>query len=198
MKFNKNYFIIVIVIFFILISLWYIQKIMKFENNNSYENDYFIETTTEYITETTTEFFEMKVYITGEVINEGVYTVSKGDRICDVVQKAGGFTENADIESINMASYVKDEEHIVIRNIDEHIDKTENSIQNNNDDYKININKATVEELKSLDGIGDSIAKNIIEYRENNGNFKTVEQLKEVSRIGPKLFEKLKNNVTIS
>ena len=218
MKINKNGIIVVVIAFVVILALWFAYQILNSQKNvievsniedttvtmESYEND--IETTMT---------SEIKVYITGEVKKAGVYSAYDGDRICDVVEKAGGLTDKADIESVNMAEYVKDEEHIKIGNIND-INKQTND-NNSNSEGKtakynvsanydisvntgngiININTASAEELKTLKGIGDTIAGNIIEYRNSNGNFKNIEEIKKVSRIGDKLFEKIKPYITV-
>lgn len=200
MNINKYHFIIVAVALFSISGLWYVSTIIdsgkKIETSFSepettYSYDFETETDTE-------EMKEIKVYITGEVKKQGVYSASENDRICDIVDMAGGFTDKADIESVNMAEHIKDEQHIIIGNVDEHIDKSENSIQNNKKDNLIDINTADKDELKKLSGIGDVLAQNIIDYRENNGPFKTIDEIKNVSRIGSKLFEKLKSHIKVS
>ncbi len=202
MNVNKYHFIIVAVALFSISGLWYVSTIIDggkeietvfSESETAYSYD--IETEVETDTE---EVKEIKVYITGEVKKQGVYSANENNRICDIVDMAGGFTDKADIESVNMAEYIKDEQHIIIGNVDEHIDKSENSIQNSKKDNLIDINTADKDELKKLSGIGDVLAQNIIDYRENNGPFETIDEIKNVSRIGSKLFERLKNHIKVS
>jgi len=208
MRINKYHFVIGIAALCSIIGLWYISLIfddrkavetLSYETESSTENFIYSEESTE------EEIHEIKVYITGEVKKPGVYLAEEDDRICDIVDKAGGFTDKADIESVNMAVHVKDEMHIIIGNIDENIDKPENSMQNDEkydlkdeSDGLIDINTADAEELKTLNGIGDVLANNIIEYRENNGPFKKIEDIENVPRIGDKLFEKIKKYIKVS
>lgn len=133
----------------------------------------------------------IKVYICGEVKNPGVYKIESDKRIVDLVEMAGGITENADINNINLALKLKDEDYIKIPS------KNLNNINNNQSDTKININTATVEELKKLPRVGDAIAKRIIEYREKYGRFKRIEDIKNVSGIGDKMFENIKDLICV-
>ncbi len=205
MRINKYHFAIGIAALCSIIGLWYISSVLderKAVEVISYETEWSTESFICDEESTEEEPREIKVYITGEVKNPGVYSAEEDDRICDIVDKAGGFTDKADIESVNMAAHIKDEMHVIIENIDERIDKSENTIQNNKKDYLedglIDINTANAEELKTLNGIGDVLADNIIEYRENNGPFKTIDDIKNVSRIGDKLFEKIKKYIKVS
>jgi len=206
MNVNKNHFIIVIVAILAIAGLWYISVIF---DNRKVSEAFSYETTEETsVIETETiseEKEEIKVYITGEVNKPGVYSAYEDDRICDIVEKAGGFTKKADSESANLAAYVTDEEHIIIKNIDDNANEDNNLTTSNkskklskNNNNIIDINKASAEELKTLDGIGDALSEKIIEYRENNGPFKSIDELKNVSHIGDKLFSKIKDYVKVS
>lgn len=99
-----------------------------------------------------------------------------------------------------MASDLSNHELIIIKNINDEVsqEKVENEIQSiEADDGKININTADINKLKEIPGIGDVKANSIIMYRESNGNFKSIEDLKNVDGIGEKTFEKIKNNIKI-
>ena len=123
------------------------------------------------------------------------------------MEKAGGFTENADKEKINLAEYVEDEQHIEIQSIVKEVDKTLDSGQNISDGNEsdnsknskglININTASQKELETLPSIGEVTAANIIEYREKNGGFSNISEIKKVSRIGDKIFERIKDLITV-
>lgn len=147
------------------------------------------------------------VDIKGMITNPGVYEVDKTARVNDVITLAGGLLEGADTSKINLAKVVEDEMTIIIYSKEEILEKykEENCVctpcEINNDacittteeeNKQININTATEEELKQIDGIGDSKAKAIIEYRNTNGPFKELEDLKNVSGIGENLFEQIK------
>ncbi len=139
-----------------------------------------------------------KVYISGEVVNPGVYDISLGDRIEDIINYAGGITKDANVTYINLAEKVTDEQHIIIPSEEEAkaIDTTSvvNQISTNS---KININKATISELTQLSGIGEVTAKSIVEFREANGNFTSIDDIKKVSGIGEKTFKKFKDQIDI-
>ncbi|AIS52119.1 ComE operon protein 1 [Thermoanaerobacter kivui] len=138
---------------------------------------------------------EIKVYVTGLVKNPGVYTMEEGERVIDAINKAGGPLEEADLTNINLAQKVKDEQMIIVPKKGEtnNISPT-STIQKNE---KININTATKEELQTLPGIGPVTAERIIEFRENKGSFKKIEDIMNVPRIGPKLFEQIKDKITV-
>lgn len=171
---------------------------------------------------------KIKVEIKGAVNGPGVYELNNDSRVIDIINLAGGLTENADISLINLSKKLTDEMVIIIYTREE-IENYNNSkikteyvyieVNNcpdpindacikeyeeekvNNDDSNedkiININKASIEELTTLSGIGESKAKLIIEYREQNGNFKNIEELSNVKGIGESLIEKIKDNITI-
>lgn len=145
------------------------------------------------------------VEIKGEVIKPGVYELKNGDRVIDLVNIAGGLTQNA-INNINMAKKLVDEDSINILSKEDILNKvSQENIENSNDELnenfnkeneknkKIDLNTASIEELKTVPGIGDVTAKNIVEYREINGKFKNIESLMEINRIGQKTFDKMKD-----
>lgn len=132
------------------------------------------------------------VYITGAVNNPGVVTLSKDARMVEALDAVGGLTDTADADAINLARKLKDEEKIHIPG--------EGEVSNtniNSESGLININTASLEELKSLPGVGDVIAQGIIDYREKNGNFIQLEELKNVTRIGDKVFEGVSQLITV-
>ena len=153
------------------------------------------------------------VDIKGMVNNPGVYEVEKGKRVNDVINMAGGLTEEADTSNINLAKIVTDEMAIIIYSKEEVLEKYKKDIcicdcpyiendaciieTNNSTANQININTASVEELMNLPGLGEAKAKSIIEYREKNGKFKSIENIKEVSGIGETIFEKIKDYITV-
>ncbi|SKA94712.1 competence protein ComEA [Caloramator quimbayensis] len=139
---------------------------------------------------------DIKVYITGEVKKPGVYSLKNGDRAEKAVELAGGFTERADKNSINLAMKLKDEDYIKV----ESTQSSSSSIQTNiqiNLSNKININTADKEQLKTLPRIGDSLAERIIDFRNKNGPFKRIEDIKKVSGIGDKMFENIKDKISV-
>ena len=121
--------------------------------------------------------------IKGEVVRPGVYYLNAGDHMQDLVLLAGGFTKSADINSINLVSVLEDNKCYVVAK-----DNNEETI---NEKYNlINVNTATKEELMTLDGIGSSKADAIIKYRQENGNFSSIDDLKNVSGITENIINK--------
>lgn len=146
------------------------------------------------------ESTKIVVDIKGEVKKPDIYWLKEDSIIEDLINIAGGVTEEGDLSKINRAEKLNNHEVIVIPNINDEENEGETIISstiNNNKDNKININTANSAELDSLSGIGPSKAEAIIKYREENGNFKTIEEIKNVTGIGEGLFEKFKENITI-
>lgn len=156
------------------------------------------------------------IHIVGEVINNGVFELDEGSRIIDAVNIAGGLTENADVSKINLAYILSDEMKIYIPNKNEEMNKyvyeseveyitnesgdnviERNKVESKEENILININKATQTELETLPGIGPSIALKIIEYREENGNYTSIEDLKNVSGIGDGKFDRIKDLICV-
>ena len=169
---------------------------------------------------------EIKVDIKGYVKNPGVYSFTTDVRVSDVIETSGGLLSGANTKNINLSKKVFDEmviiiysereleefkttskeecicertlndacfEYSVTNNISEYL--SEEKLSNNN--YSLlNINTASLEEFTSLNGVGESKAKAIIEYRETNGNFKNKEDLMEVSGIGESIYIKIKDLIT--
>ncbi|UOQ86066.1 helix-hairpin-helix domain-containing protein [Gracilibacillus salinarum] len=139
---------------------------------------------------------EVMVDIKGEVQQPGVYVMDVDDRVQDVVQKAEGFTEKANQELINLAERVYDEMIVQVpdKNSTDAVSLTGSIEKKEN---KIRINVADASEIQTIPGIGEVKAQAIIEYRETNGNFKTVEELTKVSGIGDKTVEKMKEFILV-
>ncbi|MFA5576537.1 MAG: helix-hairpin-helix domain-containing protein [Tissierellaceae bacterium] len=133
------------------------------------------------------------VHISGQVKFPGVIKIEEGKRLIDAVELLGGLKDQADIDRINLAKKLEDEEKIYIPKIGEEPreDMTYSS-EGTKSSGKININRATKSELSTLPGIGDVLADRIIEYREDSP-FKKIEDLKNVSGIGDKKFESVKD-----
>lgn len=147
---------------------------------------------------------EIKVYLIGQVKNPGVISLYEGDRLEDAIHLAGGILEEADLNRINLALRVKDEGMYYIPQIDEEIpDDIQNTAANNPDgstvnDKKVNINLADTNELQTLNRIGPVTAEKIIDYREKNGEFESIEEIMDVSGIGEKTFEGIKDDITVN
>ena len=138
------------------------------------------------------------VDVKGAVKSPGIYDLPVGSRINDAVQKAGGLTDNADSKSINLAQRISDEALVYVPTKEEATSQeSQSNTSNNKENKKVNLNKASVEELKQVKGLGAKRAQDIIDHRESNGKFKSVDDLKKVSGIGAKTIEKLKEYVTV-
>lgn len=191
------------------------------------EQEEIIEIVNQQVENVTEEINIIKVNIKGAVVNPGVYELDSNSRVEDAINISGGLTENADTSIINLSRKLNDESVIIIYTKEEvkkiksgnvviqYIEKEcncpeyENSAcidpdtlinDNSNEDdsnNKISLNKATLKELQTLSGIGESKAKAIIEYREKNGLFKSIEEIKKVKGIGDAVFNKIKENITI-
>ncbi|MCE5222144.1 MAG: helix-hairpin-helix domain-containing protein [Clostridium sp.] len=142
------------------------------------------------------------VEIKGEVKKPDVYTLNENAIIKELIEAAGGLTENADLSNINRAKKLQNHELVYIANKSDITkeDRNTNSELNTSNNQGVtnsivNINTATIEQLKTLNGIGDSKAKSIIEYREQNGGFKSKEDIKNVTGIGEKMFERIKEQI---
>lgn len=145
------------------------------------------------------------VYVCGCVKETKNVTLKEGSRISDAIDAAGGLTENADLTNINLAYILEDGEKIYIPKKGETIIDSNNTNSNSTSfstsfstkDSKININKATQTELELISGIGPSTALKIINYRKENGNFKKIEDIKNVPGIGDTKFNQIKDYITI-
>ena len=138
------------------------------------------------------------VDVKGAIKSPGVYEMKLGDRVIDVIEQAGGLHENADSNNINFAMKLVDEMVLYIPIVGEEttLEPTVGGVQNQGDG-KVNLNKASEAELQTLTGVGPAKATAIIEYRDQNGGFKKVEEIMEISGIGEKTFEKFKDQITV-
>lgn len=156
----------------------------------------------------------IRVDVKGMVKKAGVYELAKDSIVNDAIKKAGGLTSKADTTNVNLSKSLTNEMVIYIPKKEEVtksvvndalVDKSnsvgfidnESSNETTNTTTKVNINTATLKELITLSGIGESKAQAILEYRTKNGNFKTLEDLKKVSGIGEAAYEKIKDNICI-
>ena len=137
------------------------------------------------------------VDIKGEVKKPGVYQMKVGDRVKDAIDAAGGLTAEADSQKVNLAQRVEDQMVIVVPKVGEEAEAIPAGVtsKETSKEGKVNINTATVEELKTLKGVGEKKAEAIIEYRKKNGSFKTKEDLMKVRGIGKKLFESFEERI---
>lgn len=145
----------------------------------------------------------MKVHITGQINREGVYEIKDGDRLEDLINKAGGLSPDADSKSLNLAMKLEDQMKIYIPSKDEILDQedasTDQIISNadpSSQEGKININEASKEELMTLPNIGEKRAQAIIDYRQSK-KFETIEEIKNVTGIGDKFYQAMQDLITV-
>lgn len=156
------------------------------------------------------------VHVCGAVFNEGIIELEEGSRVVEAIEKAGGIREDAYTKDINLATKLEDGMKIYIPTIDEYnkketqensqnynsnivssVNSNTNNIKKETKSNKININTATQTELETLPGIGSSTALKIITYRKENGKFKTIEDIKNVSGIGNSKFNNIKDLIVV-
>ncbi|MDB6209475.1 helix-hairpin-helix domain-containing protein [Streptococcus oralis] len=150
--------------------------------------------------EESTEQDLITVDVKGAVKSPGIYDLPVGSRVHDAVQKAGGLTEQADSKSLNLAQKVSDEDLVYVPSKGEEAASQQTAsgtTPSSSKEKKVNLNRASLEELKQVKGLGGKRAQDIIDHREANGKFKSVDELKKVSGIGAKTIEKLKDYVTV-
>ena len=150
---------------------------------------------------------KVTVDVKGAVVKPGVYTLKVSARVTDAIQEAGGMTEDADAKSVNLAASLSDEEVIYVANKDENVSVLDQSdtgqVSNKggqavSKNGKINLNTATSEQLQTISGIGAKRAEDIVAYRESHGGFQSVGDLKNVSGIGDKTLDKIRESIYVA
>jgi competence protein ComEA len=202
---TQKIFLISITSFMLIIIGYYIMR--RGQNHDTFVMD-FSETASEIALaiDSNEDIEAIIVHITGEVRSSGILYLTEGARIADAIERAGGITTEADLSKVNLAYMLSDGQRIYIPHIESR--GTENIITEENGESivvggnsertrLININRATQTELETLAGIGPSTALRIIEHRRENGNFRNIDDLKNVSGIGETRFEAIRNNITI-
>lgn len=164
------------------------------------EDDIFVESTFSEDTQRS-ENKTITVYIKGEVKKPGVYKLKSGSIVDDLIKMAGGLTEEANPDSkLNLAKKLRDEDYIYVEKKVELSSSGANNIaavQPENKSEKVNINNATLKELDEIPGIGPVTAQKIIDYREKNGYFTSIEDLKKIGGIGEKTLDKFRDMIDI-
>lgn len=217
---KQKIFIITFIVIFILVLVYTIWNLTNSKDsyidvdedlmiNNSSTNNTIQNNINNGIIEATSE--KIVIYIIGSVGTPGIYELNVNSRVSDAVNAAGGLLEDADLSKINLAFKLEDGQKITIPSIN---DKTNEEVtyedfitsepgniisdsSSNNSNTKININTASQTELESLPGVGPSIAEKIINYRTENGNFKSIDDLKNVSGIGESKYNEIKLKICI-
>jgi competence protein ComEA len=138
------------------------------------------------------------VDVIGAVQQPGVYYLESPARIADAIEAAGGFAPDADREKINLASHLTDGQQVRVPRVGE-LAQTEpdSASAAESADSTVNINQADAAILDTLDGIGPATAEAIVEYRMSSGPFKQIEDIQDVKGIGPALFSKIKDQITV-
>ena len=201
---KKKIYIFLLILFICPISLFVKDKlsskeevyVLTDENNTLEDNQSSNEEIEELKKEDNIDNKEITVYISGEVKKAGIVILKSGDRLATAVEKLGGTTNKADLNKVNLAMKVDDEQHYIIPKIGEEVSEESVEVTNkevsSQESSKININTATIEELDTLPGVGEATANKIVNHRSENGEFKTVEEIKNVNGIGDKKFENIK------
>ena len=218
-RYRKQIIIGIIALIFIGILTTY--TIHKLKVNKKEEKEVVVKEDKKLEKKTTEKVDTYQVDIKGQIASPGIYKVDSDKRVMDVIMLAGGLSDNADTSVINLSKKVQDEMVIIIYSRDEVANfkqvkevekqvnnmcnqKDENALINNaciteenNNTSKVSINNASLEELMTLPGIGESKAKDIISYREKNNGFKELEEIMNISGIGESLFAKIKESITL-
>ena len=222
MKFVRKHKGKLFIIIFVLITIKTINDTYSFETESEVKTKKNETVTKKDEKEEKTKNETVLVDVKGEVNTPGVYELTSNNTVIDAINKAGGLTKISDTSNINLSKKLEDEMVIIVYSKAE-IQKMEedkivcppcnNACITEEDEKakldekeentaetpmgKININTADETTLQTLDGIGETKAKAIIEYRNKNGNFKTIEDIKNVSGIGDSVYEKIKDNITV-
>lgn len=206
---KREQIVILIIVFIVIISLGFkfiLKDIIKSEPTiiEQTNSDNFLEYDKIEEEPESKEESIIMVHISGQIYKPGLVELESGKRLKDAVELAGGLKKDADLDKINLAKKLSDEEKIYIPKIGEELSEEFQSIvtesptsDNSKDSSKVDINNCDKEALLSLPGIGEVIAGRIIDYREIN-KFKTIEDIKSVSGIGDKKFEGIKELITVN
>ncbi len=139
---------------------------------------------------------QIVVDLRGAITNPGIYKLDSNARMYELIKKAGGFKE-ANQECVNQAQILTDEQQIIIPSNDEDCSGDSSSLNSNSNGTKLNINEASVEQLTTLPGIGQTRAQQIVDYRDTNGKFKSIDDLKNVNGIGEQTFLNISELISV-
>ncbi len=208
MYFIKYKYVIIFFLILLVLLLTFTTNLFLVEENDvlTYENNLVSDVPAEAEKEmkADTIFIDIK----GGIVNPGVYEMDGGARVIDAIYLAGGFTDDAITDNVNLSKKLVDESVVIIpKNVDvetsvsfEHNYSVEDVIteeETSTNESIVNLNTASLEQLMTLSGIGETKAKAIIEYRDTNGGFKNIEEIKNVSGIGESTFEKIKDFIKV-
>ncbi len=140
---------------------------------------------------------QIVVDIKGEIRNPGIYTLPSGARLYELIQLAGGVTDEGNEKVMNFAQELSDQQLVIVPHLDDPVVYADNRTEETLAQNQIDLNTADSSQLQELPGIGAKKAEAIIAYREEKGFFKTVEEVKEVSGIGPKTYEALEGLIKV-
>lgn len=140
---------------------------------------------------------ESKAYVTGAVQRPGLYAIKEGDRLADLIDLAGGITQDADLRAVNLAVRVKDQDHWTVPRVGEPTVVPSNAVSVEPTSGKVDINNADAKLLETLPGIGETRAEAIIHHREEHGPFKRVDDIVAVQGIGPTTLEGIRDLVEV-
>lgn len=214
MEFTTKQKIIIISIIIVLIIVGiYVYNIRFSEDINENTNENQLNTSfVENILEKDDKNKEIIVHITGAVKKNGIVKLKDGARIYDAIEMAGGSTDDADLSKINLAYVLEDGQKVYIPKIGEinqenaeeeyitfEYGNNKNIIQdyNKGGNEKVNINTANQTELETLPGIGTATAEKIIDYRNKNGKFSSIEDIQNVKGIGNTKYENIKESICV-
>lgn len=185
------------ILFILLIAIIFIAKDKLFNKEIVLENNEEVEQIPNAYGETINNSDSIFIDISGEVNVPGVYEVKIGTRLYEVIELAGGLTEYANVDSLNRAETVLDGQKIIVSKKGEESSESYLSQNSGIVNGKVSINNGSLEDLLSLPGIGNTKAQRIIEYRNSNGKFKDISEIKNVSGIGDATFESIKDLICL-
>ena len=213
-NFNYNKLLILIVFVVVILLVFLVIKQIKSLKDNSFiklstNSEGYVDNSLFYTTKNDNEIDNgvnntslIKVHIDGGVLNPGVVDLPQNSRIQDAVIEAGGLNEDASIKNINLAEVLEDGQKVYIPSIEEDEIISENNeinkeYVNNKSNGKININTSSIDDLQKIDGVGPSLANRIYQYRIKNGPYKSIDELKNVSGIGDKKLDSIRDLICI-